>query len=317
MEIYKLPQLKNKNFLESQIRQFTTVKNIIDQIEEENFNKFNQIEVIKKTNIIEKKKQNYSNNNSRLFSIKNYLYKSDPKVIKKIENQLIKNKLKRDKKPTLIYEIKKNLRGDILSPFSPLNERYKLLISNIDYNKRCFRNLSNRDFDSIFNDNNSSINQEPIKNKKTPSSKLKIIKKINYKKNKEIKKRNRFFINGTLTVPYKYNSRNNIFVNRINNIKSNNLRNSSDNKNNINSTLFTNNENNSIMKINHKFNSNYINQFNNDKKYEKFVLLLKKQNDKNMKLLNDVKKQETLNKDSLLVSLVRLNSHKSKKFAYL
>ena len=317
MEIYKLPQLKNKNFLESQIRQFTTVKNIIDQIEEENFNKFNQIEVIKKTNLLEKKKQNYSNNHSHLYSIKNYLYKSDPKVIKKIENQLIKNKLKRDKKPTLIYEIKKNLRGDILSPFSPLNERYKLLISNIDYNKRCFRNLSNRDFDSIFNDNNSSINQEPIKNKKTPSSKLKIIKKINYKKNKEIKKRNRFFINGTLTVPYKYNSRNNIFVNRINNIKSNNLRNSSDNKNNINSTLFTNNENNSIMKINHKFNSNYINQFNNDKKYEKFVLLLKKQNDKNMKLLNDVKKQETLNKDSLLVSLVRLNSHKSKKFAYL
>ena len=316
MEIYKLPQLKNKNFLESQIRQFTTVKNIIDQIEEENFNKFNQIEVIKKTNIIEKKKQNYSNNNSRLFSIKNYLYKSDPKVIKKIENQLIKNKLKRDKKPTLIYEIKKNLRGDILSPFSPLNERYKLLISNIDYNKRCFRNLSNRDFDSIFNDNNSSINQEPIKNKNTQSSKLKIIKNINYKKNKEIKKRNRFFINGTLTVPHKYNSRNNIFVNRLNNIKSNNLRNSCDNKNNINSTLFTNNENNSIMKINHKFNTNYINQFNNDKKYEKFVLLLKKQNDKNMKLLNDVKKQETLNKDSLLVSLVRLNSHKSKKFAY-
>ena len=317
MEIYKLPQLKNKNFLESQIRQFTTVKNIIDQIEEENFNKFNQIEVIKKTNIIEKKKQNYSNNNSRLFSIKNYLYKSDPKVIKKIENQLIKNKLKRDKKPTLIYEIKKNLRGDILSPFSPLNERYKLLISNIDYNKTCFRNLSNRDFDSIFNDNNSSINQEPIKNKNTQSSKLKIIKNINYKKNKEIKKRNRFFINGTLTVPHKYNSRNNIFVNRLNNIKSNNLRNSCDNKNNINSTLFTNNENNSIMKINHKFNTNYINQFNNDKKYEKFVLLLKKQNDKNMKLLNDVKKQETLNKDSLLVSLVRLNSHKSKKFAYL
>ena len=312
MEIYKLPQLKNKNFLESQIRQFTTVKNIIDQIEEENFNKFNQIEVIKKTNLLEKKKQNYSNN----FSIKNYLYKSDPKVIKKIENQLIKNKLKRDKKPTLIYEIKKNLRSDILSPFSPLNKRYKLLISNIDYNKRCFRNLSNRDFDSIFNDNNSSINQEPIKNKSTIKSKQKRIKKVNYKKNKEIKKRNRYFINGTFTVPHKYNNRNNIFVNRINNIKINNIRNSSDNKNNINSTLFTNNENNSIMKINHKFNTNYINQFNTDKKYEKFVLLLKKQNDKNMKLLNDVKKQETLNKDSLLISLVRLNSHKSKKFIY-
>ena len=59
MEISKLPQLKNKNFLESQIRQFTTVKNIIDNIEEESINKFNQVEVIKSTNLLEKRKQNY------------------------------------------------------------------------------------------------------------------------------------------------------------------------------------------------------------------------------------------------------------------
>ena len=45
-----------------------------------------------------------------------------------------------------------------------LNNKYKQLISNIAYNKRCFRNLSNADFDNLFFDN-FNINKD-IKKKK-------------------------------------------------------------------------------------------------------------------------------------------------------
>ena len=304
MEISKLPQLKNKNFLESQIRQFTTVKNIIDNIEEESINKFNQVEVIKSTNLLEKRKQNYSRKNTRLFSVKHYQYKNNPKIIHKIENKLIKNKLKRNIEPKLIYFHEKSLGGDI---FSPLNEKYKLLISSIDYNKRCFRNLRNKDFDNIFNDN-SNIHKEYIKKLSLEQSIPKKITKRNNNKYKDIKNKNNSYRNSTVS----YNkSINNIFLNRIKNINNNNI-----NKNNFNYTLYNNKENNSIKKVNSKPNIKYINLFNADKNYEKFVSLVKKQSDKNIKLLNDVKKQETMSKDNLLVSIARLKGYKSKKSIY-
>ena len=217
MEISKLPQLKNKNFLESQIRQFTTVKNIIDNIEEESINKFNQVEVIKSTNLLEKRKQNYSRKNTRLFSVKHYQYKNNPKIIHKIENKLIKNKLKRNIEPKLIYFHEKSLGGDI---FSPLNEKYKLLISSIDYNKRCFRNLRNKDFDNIFNDN-SNIHKEYIKKLSLEQSIPKKITKRNNNKYKDIKNKNNSYRNSTVS----YNkSINNIFLNRIKNINNNNIK---------------------------------------------------------------------------------------------
>ena len=313
MEIYKLPQLKNKNFLESQIRQFTTVKNIIDNIEEESINKFNQVEVIKSTNLLEKRKQNYSRKNTRLFSVKHYQYKNNPKIIHKIENKLIKNKLKRNIEPKLIYFHEKSLGGDI---FSPLNEKYKLLISSIDYNKRCFRNLRNKDFDNIFNDN-SNIHKEYIKKLSLEQSIPKKITKRNNNKYKDIKNKNNSYRNSTVS----YNkSINNIFLNRIKNINNNNIKDliksKKINKNNFNYTLYNNKENNSIKKVNSKPNIKYINLFNADKDYEKFVSLLKKQSDKNIKLLNDVKKQETMSKDNLLVSIARLKGYKSKKSIY-
>ena len=46
--------------------------------------------------------------------------------------------------------------------------------------------------------------------------------------------------------------------------------------------------------------------------FEKFVFLLKKQKIKTMKLLDDVKRQEAINKDLLRVSVARLNGYKAK-----
>ena len=320
MNIQNLPQLKNKNFLESQIRQFKQAKYIIDNIEEENFNKYNQIELLKKTYLLEKKKQNYSSKTGHLFFSGN-INSNNPKVVKKIENILIKKKLILDRNPKLIYNNSNIFRDDLSSP---LNEKYKNLISNIDYNKRCFKNLGNKDFDSIFNDL-SDIDGETIKEEKVVKSKsLKVNKKINTKKNdiQINKKRNKKNPSRLFTISNNYYSNNNIFKNRIKNIKNSSYigRNNDSRKrninNNINSTIFKSNENTFINKSNQTNFTDYFNQSNIDKKYEKFVHLLKKQNDKNIKLLNDVKKQHTFNKDYLLISLVKLNSYKFKKYGY-
>ena len=227
-------------------------------------------------------------------------------VIKKIENLLINKKLKQDKSTKYIFEYQNKIKDDLISP---LNYKYKLLISNIDYNKRCFRNLSNKDFDSIFNDN-SSWSQEPIKkhNISLPK-KIKIKNKIKDIKN-NLKHRNKNIFYSLSTVSNNYN--NNYFINKKK------LKTSKYKKiNNFNYLIKTNNnQQNNSNKSNIKIINDYTNHFNNDKKYEKFVLLLKKQNDKNIKLLNDVKKQEIMNKDNLLVSIVKLKGYKPKKFHF-
>ena len=309
MEISRLPQLKNKNFLESQIRRFTKVKNIIDNIEDENYNKFDQIELIKKTNLLEQKKKNYLNNKSHLISLKSYFHKNKKNVIKKIENLLINKKLKQDKSTKYIFEYQNKIKDDLISP---LNYKYKLLISNIDYNKRCFRNLSNKDFDSIFNDN-SSWSQEPIK-KHNISLPKKIKKKNKIKDIKNnLKNRNKNIFYSLSTVSNNYN--NNYFINKKK-LKTSKYK-KINNFNKINYLIKTNNnQQNNSNKSNIKIINDYTNHFNNDKKYEKFVLLLKKQNDKNIKLLNDDKKQEIMNKDNLLVSIVKLKGYKPKKFHF-
>ena len=86
--------------------------------------------------------------------------KDSQKVIKKKEIQLIKKKLRLEKSPKLICSFENSIKDDL---FSPLNDKYKLLISNINYNKRCFRNLSNKEFDNIFNDKYKR-GQAPLQN---------------------------------------------------------------------------------------------------------------------------------------------------------
>ena len=227
-----------------------------------------------------------------------------------MENQLIKKKLKISQKPKLIYDNRNSFKDEL---FSPLNHKYQSLISNIDYNKRCFRNLSNRDFDSIFK-NKSNLSQESIKNKN--SIMLSSYKNNNNKDKKTNNKKIREDSYKLSNSSYKYG--NNNFINRIKNIKANNYLNANDTTkcsiNNKNNSFFNNYENSSIHKVKNKLFNEYINHFNKDQKYGKFVFLLKKQNDKNNKLINDVKKQEIMNRDNLLVSIVKLNGYKSKKY---
>ena len=125
-----------------------------------------------------------------------------------------------------------------------------------------------------------------------PKSDLKNYKESKNINNKEIKKnyksRNKKKIYRLSTIS------NSIFSNRIKNIKHSNNSSINDStkliKNDLYSTISNNNYKSFRMKCRSKYFNDYKSKVNNDKKYGKFVLLLKKQNDKNIKLLNDVKK---------------------------
>lgn len=309
MEKARLPNLKNKNFLETQIRRFTKINTIIDNLEEDNYNKFKQVDVIKKTNFLEEKTKKYSNNNYRLFSVKHYLHKKKSSVVRKFENELIKKKLKLNQTSKLIDNDLKSLNYGLTSP---LNDKYKVLISNIDYNRRCFRNLDNKEFDCIFKDK-ANLSQEPIESRKRLIPKSTMTRNRNNNLNKKIQKFNTVFRNNDNI--YRLSTATNYFENKIKNKRKNKFKitnNYSKNRtNNISNTIYGNYQNTSSKSINKKFNKDY---FNKDGKYKKFIILLKKQYDKNTKLLNEVKKQEKMSRDILLVSLAKLNRYKYKKF---
>ena len=289
MEKSRLPKLKNKNFLETHIRRFNKINDFIENIEEEKYSKLNQIDILKKNNILEDKIKKYVESNQRLYSVKHHLHTKNNRVVGNFENELIKKKLKLEQTSKLLYDNFK-INSNITSP---LNERYKMLISNIDYNKRCFRNLSNKDFDSIFKDK-TNLSQEPI---------------IDYKK----------WLNSKSSRSKNKKTTTNFFENRLKNyIKKNNnnyknLNSTSKSKTNIiNSTIYSNYQKTASKSSNNKkYNKEY---FNRNGKFKKFVFLLKKQYDKNTKLLNEVKKQEKNSRDILLVSLAKLNKYKYKKF---
>ena len=309
MEKSRLPQLKNKNFLETHIRRFNKVNDIIENIEEEKYSKLNQIEVFKKNNLFEEKTKKYALNNQRLFSVKHYLHKKKTPIIRNFENELIKKKLKLEKTSKLLYDNLKSCFNNNIT--SPLNDRYKVLISNNDYNKRCFRNLSNKDFDSIFKDK-TNLSQEPI----LDNNDWLIPKKKHKKTNKKSQESNTECRNKKSKI-YRLATTTNFFENRIKNAnkKNNNskIANSSSkikmNKNNT--TLYSNYQIISSKSSNiKKYNKEY---FSRNGKYKKFMFLLKKQYDKNTKLLNEVKKQEKMSRDILLVSLAKLNKSKYKK----
>ena len=312
MEKSRLPKLKNKNFLETHIRRFNKINDFIENIEEEKYSKLNQIDILKKNNILEDKIKKYVESNQRLYSVKHHLHTKNNRVVGNFENELIKKKLKLEQTSKLLYDNFK-INSNITSP---LNERYKMLISNIDYNKRCFRNLSNKDFDSIFKDK-TNLSQEPIidykkwLNSKSSRSKN---KKTN-KRNQEVNTEHR---NKKLNI-YKLSTTTNFFENRLknyikkNNNNSKNLNSTSKSKTNIiNSTIYSTYQKTASKSSNNKkYNKEY---FNRNGKFKKFVFLLKKQYDKNTKLLNEVKKQEKNSRDILLVSLAKLNKYKYKKF---
>lgn len=310
----RLPQLKNLNFLESQMHRFSRVKDIMEKIKEGNYNKFDQIEDFKKSNLLDKKSLQYSNRTSRLFSIYPYLNKNrQPNSVRKLQNQYLKKKVFMSKTQKIITD--KNSFNEDINP--PLNERYRSLISISNYNKRCFRNLNNKEFDSIFNELN--ISESPYNKKKIliPKSAIEMnkYKKINnlqtQRTKKLLKKKNKNYIISTVSNLY---TKNNNFINRMSNKNDHYTKTTFESKN-IDILNILNNEYDNENNKNKTLYRKYLNQTSNENedKFANFLFLLKKQSDKNTKLLNDVKRLAILNKDILLASVVKLSGYKGKK----
>ena len=203
MENGKLYKLKNFNLIKSPIVSFTKNENSTEDIEKEKMNKYVQTEIFNIENLSKKKLQNFSNKVSNLFLFKYNLNKNKLKERKKMENKLVKKKLILGESPKAVYTSLNKSKEDFTYS---LNNKYKQLISNIAYNKRCFRNLSNADFDNLFFDN-SNIDKD-IKKKKILSKSDK--KETKYSK---INNMNKFYRISTDLNECKYND----FVNKLKN----------------------------------------------------------------------------------------------------
>lgn len=292
MENGKLYKLKNFNLIKSPIVSFTKNENSTEDIEKEKINKYVQTEIFNIENLSKKKLQNFSNKVSNLFLFKYNLNKNKLKERKKIENKLIKKKLILGESPKAVYTSLNKSKEDFTYS---LNNKYKQLISNIAYNKRCFRNLSNADFDNLFFDN-SNIDKD-IKKKKILSKSDK--KETKYSK---INNMNKIYRISTDLNECKYND----FVNKLKN------------KIKLNCRIIRNNSTyHDMYKIKKNIFKNSfvnINHLNDNSKFDKFILLLKKQSEKNKNLLIDIKREETNSKEMLLTSMAKFEGYKAKKF---
>lgn len=292
MENGKLYKLKNFNLIKSPIVSFTKNENSTEDIEKEKINKYVQTEIFNIENLSKKKLQNFSNKVSNLFLFKYNLNKNKLKERKKMENKLIKKKLILGESPKAVYTSLNKSKEDFTYS---LNNKYKQLISNIAYNKRCFRNLSNADFDNLFFDN-SNIDKD-IKKKKILSKSDK--KETKYSK---INNMNKIYRISTDLNECKYND----FVNKLKN------------KIKLNCRIIRNNSTyHDMYKIKKNIFKNSfvnINHLNDNSKFDKFILLLKKQSEKNKNLLIDIKREETNSKEMLLTSMAKFEGYKAKKF---
>ena len=298
MEKTNIPQLKKRILMNKHILPNSKNDDSDDKTEESNYNKHRHIYVFKKPKtekVKEKEKtKQYSSKTSRIYQ-KKYCLNSD--FSHTLKNLLIKRKILLCKTPKSTNRISKSFKKEFTSP---LKDKYRLLISNINnYNKRCFKNLGNEDLDNIFN-YNLTITKSPIKkdkklilksairrDNKSLETKSKHINEYNIyrtpRESKYIKKRQ-----------CRCSLKNGDDIYKINN----------DNFNYDYDYLSINKKN--KVKRDARYQSNLASNF------EKFVFLLKKQNMKTMKLLDDVKRQEAINKDLLRVSVARLNGYKAK-----
>ena len=227
-------------------------------------------ELIKRNSILKDYNKNFCKKNT------NY----DPKYqIRLIKSKYFHNEL-----------IRKNV-------YSPLKRRYKQLITNLPSNKRCFINLHNKDFDFIFrypNNSTSSILYKTIiiknNNNKNLIQKRTLNKSIKSKKD---------LADSIKTIHYKISS-DSVIYNRDSFIVD-----KEDKKiKNIMNYIYKKKEL-SFGEINKA--KQKVNLIEKNKKYLKLLLLIKRQSKKNLKLLNDVKKEEIKSKDSLLSCLARYN----------
>ena len=239
-----------------------------------------KINHIKKVFILNKKTKEFIKRNSNIKAYnKNFCKKNtnyDPKKkIRLIKSKYFHNEL-----------LRKNIN-------SPLKREYKLLISNLPNNKRCFIHLHNKDFDNIFKYPNNSM--QNILNKKE------IIKKNNINLDKKRRIDNSIeskkdSIESTKIIHYKVPLSCNTYKSK---------------------SVFVDKKDNDIFNYTYKKKDGSLSSINKtkqkiklidkNKKYLKLLSLLKKRSNKTFKLLSDVKREETKDKDSFLSSLARFS----------
>jgi len=220
---------------------------------------------------------------------KNYIYKQ-PNL-----KPLKKNIITRNEKIHSIKQIKliksKYFHNEILRKNinSPLKREYKRLLSNLPNNKRCFMNLRNKDLDSIFKFPNNSTKLSKKDLKKGNNA-------INSCKNKDNKK---FVEKPKITIHFKLSTNSSIHrskslvLDKIDKIDKS-----------LTNITFKNKDSslNSVNKDKQK-----IKLIDRKKRYSYLMGLVKRNTNKNLDLLIDIKKEETHNKDLLLSSLAKFN----------
>ena len=239
-----------------------------------------KINHIKKVFILNKKTKEFIKRNSNIKAYnKNFCKKNtnyDPKKkIRLIKSKYFHNEL-----------LRKNIN-------SPLKREYKLLISNLPNNKRCFINLHNKDFDNIFKYPNNSMQNIVNKKEIIKKNNINLDKKRRIDNSIESKKDS---IESTKTIHYKiplscnmYKSKSVFFDKKDNDIFNYTYKKKDGSLSSINKT------------------KQKIKLIDKNKKYLKLLSLLKKRSNKTFKLLSDVKREEIKDKDSFLSSLARFS----------
>ena len=290
-----LPKV-NSSLLESRIKyRNNSINNINKKDKNETFHKLSGINFFQnKFNINTKTREyKYQNLNLQFFqknaTKRNNLFDDDKiRQIRLIKSRYFHNDL-----------IRKNVD-------SPLKREYKKLLSNLPNNKRCFNNLQNKDFDSIFK---IPINiTQPIFRRKTLISNKRDMsintnKSIFLLKKKEL---NRPLSKRKINIHYKlliYSSKNNLQNNILNKI----------NKSCMNSAL-------SIKKDMINFAPIYNHKENlNNTKYLNLIMKLSKKTKIKLNLLNRTKKDEVKSCESISSSIDKyyINENTNKRKSIL
>ena len=286
-----LPKV-NSSLLESRIKyRNNSINNINNKDKNETFHKLSGINFFQnKFNINTKTREyKYQNLNLQFFqknaTKRNNLFDDDKiRQIRLIKSRYFHNDL-----------IRKNVD-------SPLKREYKKLLSNLPNNKRCFSNLQNKDFDSIFK---IPINiTQPIIQRKTLISNKRDMsintnKSIFLLKKKEL---NRPLSKRKINIHYKLliNSSQNNILNKIN-------------KSCMNSAL-------SIKKDMINFAPIYNHKENlNNTKYLNLIMKLSKKTKIKLNLLNRTKKDEVKSCESISSSIDKyyINENTNKRKSIL
>ena len=290
-----LPKV-NSSLLESRIKyRNNSINNINKKDKNETFHKLSGINFFQnKFNInIKTREYKYQNLNLQFFqknaAKRNNLFDDDKiRQIRLIKSRYFHNDL-----------IRKNVD-------SPLKREYKKLLSNLPNNKRCFSNLQNKDFDSIFKIP-INITQPIIRRKTLISNKrdmsINTNKSIFLLKKKEL---NRPLSKRKINIHYKLlinSSKNNLQNNILNKV----------NKSCMNSAL-------SIKKDMINFASIYNHKENlNNTKYLNLMMKLSKKTKIKLNLLNRTKKDEVKSCESISSSIDKyyINENTNKRKSIL